>query len=129
MSANEMNMPNAVRTVLGKYVTFSGRASRPEFWWYYLFLFLLYLAAALIEGMVIHPMMGFEAYAPEAGQPLQVIIALALFLPTLAVAIRRLHDIDRSGWWYLVGLIPIIGTLVLLWWFTRPSSEGPNRFG
>lgn len=124
-----MNMTTAVKTVFSKFYTFTGRASRPEFWWYYLFIIILYIIAALIEGMVVHPLLGFEPYAPEAGQPLQVILTIAIFLPTLAVAIRRLHDIDRSGWWYLVGLVPIIGTLALLWWFTRPSSEGPNRFG
>lgn len=129
MTTSEMNMPDAVRTVLGKYVTFSGRASRPEFWWYYLFLFLLYFVAAAVEGYLLAPMLGLTPFAPESGQPVQVILSLALFLPTLAVAVRRLHDIDRSGWWYLVGLVPIIGTLVLLWWFTRPSSEGPNQFG
>lgn len=123
-----MNMIEAVKTVFTKFYTFSGRASRPEFWWYYLFLILLYIVAALLEGFVIHPLLGFEPFAPEGGQPIQVLLAISLFLPTLAVAIRRLHDIDRSGWWYLVGLVPIIGTLVLLWWFTRPSDEGPNRF-
>ena len=74
-------------------------------------------------------MLGFEPFAEEAGQPLRMLAGLALFLPTLAVTVRRLHDIDRSGWWYLLSLIPIIGILVLLYWYIQPGTEGPNQFG
>ncbi len=124
-----MNMIDAVKTVLGKYATFSGRATRPEFWWYTLFLILLMTVLNIVDGALVAPMLGFERFQPEAGQPVSMIVALGLMIPTIAVSVRRLHDSDRSGWWYLIGLVPIIGTLLLLWWYTRPSSEGSNRFG
>jgi uncharacterized membrane protein YhaH (DUF805 family) len=74
-------------------------------------------------------MMGFESFAPESGQPLSMVASLALLLPNLAVAARRLHDTDRSGWWLLLSLIPIIGTLVLLYFLVLRGTEGSNRFG
>ena len=124
-----MNFTTAVKSVLGKYAQFSGRATRPEFWYWCLALFGLNVVLAVVYGAFIAPLLGFEAFAPEAGQPLQMLASLALFLPSLGVAIRRLHDIDRSGWWLLVGMIPVLGLLVLLWWYTRPGTEGSNQFG
>ena len=70
-----------------------------------------------------------EPFAEEAGQPLRMVAGLILFLPTLAVTVRRLHDTDHSGWWYLLVVIPIIGILVLLYWYVKPGTEGPNQFG
>ena len=58
-----------------------------------------------------------------------MIESLVLLLPSLAVAVRRLHDIDRSGWWYLIIVIPIIGPLVLLYWYIQPGTDGSNQFG
>ena len=72
---------------------------------------------------------GHEAFAKEAGQPLQLLFNLATLLPTLAVTIRRLHDTDHSGWWILLGLIPVIGTLILLWWYIQRGTEGENNYG
>ncbi len=124
-----MTMIDAVKTVLGKYATFSGRAARPEFWWYTLFLLVLVAVLNIIDGAIIAPMLGFEPFQAEAGEPISTLVALALVIPTIAVSVRRLHDTDRSGWWYLIGIVPIIGTLLLLWWYTRPGTEGQNRFG
>jgi uncharacterized membrane protein YhaH (DUF805 family) len=73
--------------------------------------------------------MGFEAFEPNAGQPLSVIASLGLLIPNLAVAARRLHDTDRSGWWLLLGLIPVIGSLVLIFFLVQKGTEGSNRFG
>jgi len=124
-----MNMQSAVTTVLGKYATFQGRASRSEYWWYTLAFLLLAVAVNIVEGAVLAPMLGFETFDPAAGNPMSMIVSLALFLPTLAVAIRRLHDVDRSGWWYLIGFIPIIGVLVLIYWYVQPGTAGDNQFG
>ena len=124
-----MNMQTAVKTVLGKYATFSGRASRSEFWWFTLAVLILSIIVSIIDGAVVAPMLGFEAFADEAGEPLRVIESLVLLLPSLAVAVRRLHDIDRSGWWYLIIVIPIIGPLVLLYWYIQPGTDGSNQFG
>lgn len=113
----------AVRTVLSKYATFSGRASRAEFWWWILAVFLISIVTQIIDAAIVGPMLGFEGGDASAGQLLSLLLSLAVLLPALAVAVRRLHDIGRSGWWILLGLIPIIGFLVLIWFYTRPSDE------
>lgn len=122
------NMKLAVRTVLSNYATFTGRASRPEFWWWVLAVFLLSAITQIIDALLIAPMLGFEADAENAGQPLSMLVSLVLLLPGLAVAVRRLHDTGRAGWWLLLFLIPIVGVLVLIWFYTRPS-DGPNQWG
>ncbi len=124
-----MDMVTAVKTVLGKYAIFSGRAARPEYWWWVLATVILFFVLGLIDGALVAPMMGFEAFEPNAGQPLSVIASLALLVPNLAVAARRLHDTDRSGWWLLLGLIPLIGSLVLIFFLVQKGTEGSNRFG
>ena len=124
-----MDMMTAVKTVLGKYATFSGRATRPEYWWWVLATIILYIILGVIDGALVAPMMGQESFAPDAVQPLSVIASLALLLPNLAVAVRRLHDTDRSGWWLLISFIPIIGTLVLIYFLVLRGTEGSNRFG
>ena len=124
-----MTFTQSVRTVFSNYVNFSGRATRPEFWWWTLFVFILSLVLQIVDGAVIAPLLGFRPFAPEAGDPLGMVAALALLLPSLAVGVRRLHDIGRSGWWLLIALIPIIGLLVLIYWHVQPSEDGANRFG
>jgi len=118
----------ATRTVLSKYATFSGRASRPEFWWWVLAGFLATFVTQIIDGLVIGPMLGMTPGDENAGQPLSMVFSLAIFLPALAVGVRRLHDIGRTGWWMLISLIPIVGFLVLIWFYTRPS-DGENNWG
>ena len=72
---------------------------------------------------------GSGCLRPDAGQPLSLIVSLALLLPNLAVSVRRLHDTDRSGWWLLLSFIPIFGTLALLYFMVLRGTEGSNRFG
>ena len=124
-----MNMVEAVKHVMSNYANFSGRARRSEFWWWVLALILLQIVTSIIDGALIAPMLGAEAFSPEAGQPLSLLVALALLIPCIAVSVRRLHDLDRSGWWYLLGLVPIIGPLVLLFWYVQPGTAGDNQFG
>ena len=95
----------AVKTCFQKYVDFSGRAARPEFWWFFLF---------QILALVVTSMLGDLAYS---------IAALLLLLPALAVGARRLHDVGRSGWWQLLTLTGI-GYLVLLYWWVQPGKDG-----
>ncbi|WP_331774133.1 DUF805 domain-containing protein [Sulfurospirillum sp. 1612] len=97
--------------VLKNYVTFSGRARREEFWYFTLFSFLISLLLSAINPA------------------LSGLYSLAVLLPTLAVSARRLHDTDRSAWWLLLYLIPIIGLLVLILFFIFDSKPGANRFG
>ena len=122
------NMVAAVRKVLSNYATFTGRASRPEFWWWILAVFLATLAAQAVDAILIGPILGFDFGDESAGQPVSLLLSLAIFLPALAVGARRLHDMGKSGWWLLIGFVPIVGVLVLLWFYTQPS-EGPNAWG
>lgn len=122
-------MALAVRAVLSKYATFEGRAPRSEFWWWALAVFLMFIVTRLIDGALVAPLLGFSAFAPEAGQPLSLLLALGIILPNIAVGVRRLHDTGRSGWWILIGLIPLIGTLVLLYFYIQPSEGDENSYG
>ena len=115
-----MGFTDAVRTVLSRYAEFEGRATRPEFWWYALFYVLVQLAGGLLDA-ALFPNTVFGVVGNLA--------ALALLLPTLAVTARRLHDIDRSGWWQLVGLVPVLGLFALIWFCAQRGTPGTNRFG
>ncbi|MEH6836847.1 MULTISPECIES: DUF805 domain-containing protein [Falsihalocynthiibacter] len=119
----------ASRTVLSKYATFSGRASRPEFWWWVLSITVILAITRLIDGVIIAPLLGFDTFQSGSGQPLSFLISLAVILPNIAVAMRRLHDIGKSGWWLLIALLPVIGFLVLIYFYIQPSDKGDNEFG
>jgi len=99
-----------------RYAQFEGRAHREEFWMYALINFLVSIAFSIV-GWVIHLHFLGNLYA------------LAVIIPNLALGARRLHDTNRSGWWQLIGLIPIVGWILLLIWFITDSDEGPNNFG
>ncbi len=117
-----MTFSTAIRSCFSKYVTFSGRATRPEFWYFILFLFIAGVVFQIIDGSIF-------GYGDEAAAPLSVIWSLATFLPTLAVSARRLHDIGRSAWWLLLMLLPLIGTIILIVWYCTKSQEGANDHG
>ncbi|NTT85638.1 DUF805 domain-containing protein [Tabrizicola fusiformis] len=111
-----MNMTEAVKSVLSNYANFSGRAIRSEYWWFTL---------ANVIGSVI-----LNGIDMATGVPiLSLIWALALLVPGLAVGVRRLHDLDRSGWWLLIVLVPVVGVILLIYWFATRGTVGPNRFG
>jgi uncharacterized membrane protein YhaH (DUF805 family) len=110
--------------VMERYAKFDGRAGRAEFWWYVLANIILYVAALILVGI------GF-AIATGLGVAVVVlatVLYLALIIPSIAVAIRRLHDTDKSGWWLLLGLIPF-GGLVLLVFYAQEGTAGPNQHG
>lgn len=116
-----MTFGEAVRTCLTKYVTFSGRAIRPEFWYFILFSMGVWLILQIFTRFVEH------ISAPVAiGVP--IVVGLLLFPPHLAVSIRRLHDIGRSGWWVLIALLPVIGWILLIYWHCKPGV-GANSYG
>lgn len=128
-----MDFQTAIRTCLRKYVTFSGRASRPEYWYFVLFGFLGQMVFGVADNILFHSGRmttgpGFFSFASEGG-PLGALFSLAILLPGLAAAVRRLHDVDKSGWWLLIVVIPLIGPLVILYFLVQPSTPGPNRFG
>jgi uncharacterized membrane protein YhaH (DUF805 family) len=114
-----MGFGEAISSGFRNYVNFSDRASRSEFWYWALFASLLTLPARIID-LVIMAGGGFS--------PFGAIVGLAIIVPGIAVSVRRLHDLDRSGWWLLLGLTGI-GGFVLLFWDCMKGSDGPNRFG
>jgi len=134
-----MGFKEAVRTVLKeKYATFSGRASRSEFWWFQVFIYLV----SFVWSFVV----GFGSVGREPGQDfppwvivigiVSTLITLGMFLPAISVAVRRFHDRNISGWWFLglsvVTFVPIVGLLApiaMLVIFILPGTKGPNKFG
>lgn len=116
-----MNFPAAVMACLTKYATFSGRASRSEYWYFQLFVHLVLLGIVVIAASVED-----TAHVIGAGSSL---FYLAIILPSLAAAVRRLHDRNRSGWHYLWVLAPFFGAIVVLIWLCQKGVDGENRFG
>ncbi len=103
--------------VLKKYADFSGRARRREYWMFVLINFLI-ASGLTVLGMVIHPAMA-----------LYVLYLIAMFIPSLAVGFRRLHDTGRSAWWFLILLVPFIGAIVFLVWLCQDGKPGGNQWG
>lgn len=118
-----MGFVEAVKSGLKNYATFSGRATRSEFWWFALFQFIAILIPAIMSIT--------EANSGSFGifSILQVLISLGLILPSLALSFRRLHDTNRSAWWLLINLVPLIGGIVLLVFYCLKGTEGPNKYG
>lgn len=108
--------------VLKNYVGFAGRARRKEYWMFTLFSLIVAVVLAIIDGM--------GGFMTESGMGmLGLLYSLAVLLPSIAVSVRRLHDIDKSGWWLLLILIPLIGAIVLLVFAVMEGTRGDNRFG
>lgn len=114
-----MGFTEAIASGFSNYVNFSGRAVRSEFWYWVLFVVLASIVAGVIDRIL---------FSGGGVSPISGLLGLALFLPGLAVSIRRLHDLDRTGWWYLL-VFTIIGAIVLLIWYCMRGTTGPNRFG
>lgn len=115
---------------LRKYATFGGRARRAEYWWFALFYGLILIAATVLDVAVLGQSAPEDAPFGPPGIGLAGSLAVFAFLiPSIAVSIRRMHDLDRSGWWVLVGLTPIIGSIILLIWFCTRGTQGANAYG
>lgn len=110
-------------TVLKRYAQFSGRASRSEYWYFVL----IYILASVLLGF-LDGFLGTYSYTADVGL-LSGILILGLLIPSLAVSVRRLHDTNKSGWWLLIGLIPLIGGIVLLVFTCQKSDPQPNQYG
>lgn len=114
---------NWFMTALRKYAVFTGRSRRSEYWYFALFYFLILFALSIID--VFAGTMSVEA---EIGL-FSGIFGLAMVVPSIAVGVRRLHDIGKSGWWILIGFIPLVGWIILLVWACRDSQPGANAYG
>lgn len=108
--------------VLKKYAVFNGRAHRKEYWMFFLFNLIFAFALGFIEGFIgIASQVNYSV--------LSTLYGLAVLIPGIAVAVRRLHDTDRSGFWLFIGLIPLVGTIILLVFFVTDSQAGDNKYG
>ena len=112
-----MGFVEAIKSGFSNYVNFNGRARRSEYWYWTLFVFIVLVACNVLSSVIPSIVM------------VQGIFTLAILLPGLAVAVRRLHDIGKSGWFILLTLIPLIGAIILIIWYCKDSDEGFNRFG
>jgi uncharacterized membrane protein YhaH (DUF805 family) len=127
-----MSFGQAVQSYFQNYVTFSGRAQRSAYWWVFLFNLLVATAAMILDRALG---LSFTMTAPTGEVisllygPIYVIVVLALFLPSLALTFRRLHDRNKSGWWLLLLFIPLVGAIVILIWFMMRGTVGDNRYG
>jgi uncharacterized membrane protein YhaH (DUF805 family) len=117
MREKRMTFSEAVKSGFDHYTKFDGRAGRPPFWWWFLFGILVSIGANIIDAIL-------GTWGVVNG-----LAGLALLLPNISVSIRRLHDTDHSGWWILIGLIPIIGWIVLIVFYVREGDAGENKYG
>jgi uncharacterized membrane protein YhaH (DUF805 family) len=115
-----MTFGEAIQSAFSNYVNFSGRAQRSAFWYWVLFGFI---------GGIVVSILDLSIFGTESYTPLSTLWTLGTLLPALAVSARRLHDINRSGWWILLSFIPIVGIIILIIWWAKPGEPGANRFG
>ncbi|NAW67157.1 DUF805 domain-containing protein [Photobacterium halotolerans] len=108
---------------LRKYAVFSGRAQRQEYWYFFLINLVITLALGIADNLLNTPGTG------EGAGLLGGVYSLAVLIPSVAVGVRRLHDIGKSGWWMLLSLIPVLGFVILLFFFAREGQPGPNEYG
>jgi uncharacterized membrane protein YhaH (DUF805 family) len=116
-----MGFTEAISSGFKNYVNFSTRAARSEYWFWTLFVVLVSIVTNILDALIVGTGSGFA--------PLSTIASLGLLLPGIAVSIRRLHDLDRSGWWLFIVLIPLVGAIILIVWYCTKGTDGPNRFG
>ena len=132
-----MNFIQSISTCMRKYVTFSGRATRSEFWWFYLFTVLVNLVATSQASSFVPTLLDGQDMTENESSYflnnffflyLSTITSLILLLPSLAVAVRRLHDVGRSGWWILIAFT-VIGIIPLLIWYVTDTKDEENVYG
>ncbi|OBK27909.1 hypothetical protein A5634_21360 [Mycobacterium asiaticum] len=111
-----MGFGQAISTGFIKYFNFSDRACRSEFWYWTLFTFIVSLGTSIIDAQL-------------DSQIVSGLFSLATFIPSIAVSVRRLHDIDRTGWWVLIAFVPLLGIVVLLVFWVTEGTRGTNQYG
>jgi len=114
-----MNFSEAISAGFAGFFDFETRSQRSAYWYWTLFVLLVGLVTGFIDIVIFGP--GVSIF--------NILSSLVLLIPGLAVSVRRLHDIDRSGWWLLLALIPVIGWFVLIYWAVQAGTDGDNDFG
>jgi uncharacterized membrane protein YhaH (DUF805 family) len=137
-----LDFTTSIGTCFSKYATLSGRASRSEYWFFSLFyvigLVTIYVASLVLGALLLGSpftlvwggigLLGLLG-ALGAGGVLAFLFGLVMLIPHWAVSVRRLHDSDKSGWWLLLGLVPVVGGLIVMILMLLPGTPGPNRYG
>jgi len=116
LASHRISFSDAISLAFKNYVNFKGRSTRAEYWWFFLFTFTL---SAITEAIDVFSSLGI----------MSTIFSLIVFMPSLTVGVRRLHDINKSGWWILMWFVPIVGWGLLIFWYTRRSDEKINMYG
>jgi uncharacterized membrane protein YhaH (DUF805 family) len=116
-----MGFGEAISSGFSNYVNFSARAARSEFWYWTLFVILVAIVANVVDAVVVGIGSGFA--------PVSTIVSLGLILPNIAMQVRRLHDTDRTGWWILIALVPLVGIILLIVWYATKGTDGSNQYG
>lgn len=126
-----MGFGDAVRSCFDKFLTFSGRARRSEYWWFVLFTIVGGIIASLIDHALFGSVVLETADSIEIIQNSVVggIFSLITLFPSLSVMVRRLHDTGRSGWWFWINLVPLVGWLIFLWFMLKAGDHGQNAYG
>ena len=119
LQGGPVDFQGAIRNQISNVLNFQGRASRSAYWWYALALLIVDVVLQIISGVA----------GSSALTLLVSLILIVVGLSGLSVGVRRLHDTNKSGWWILIGLIPIVGAIVLIVFMCTPGTPGPNRFG
>ena len=123
-----MGFVEAVKSFWSKYATFKGRSRRSEYWWIQLFLIFTNLAVAVIDLILMNG--DLERFIANGGGGIVGLVwILVTIVPALAVLVRRLHDTGKSGWWVLIGFVPLVGAIVLLVFTVLDSDSGENKHG
>ncbi|UWR22678.1 DUF805 domain-containing protein [Sulfitobacter sp. S190] len=117
--ADANSFTGALKDGFARFVDFRTRSSRPQFWWWCVWSIIISVGAAILDGSL----------GMFDSQPIGSLSSLVMLLPSLAVGVRRLHDIGRTGWWVLIALVPLIGFFVLLFFFVQKSEDSANRWG
>jgi len=117
-----VDFPEAVKLGFQRYIDLSGRSSRAEYWWFAFFIALVDIIATAVDTVVLGTDLG------DTGL-LAAVWGLATLIPSLAIGVRRLHDINKSGWWLLLWFVLVIGWIVLIVWAIKRGDDGPNKYG
>src|SRR3954465_12337949 len=120
----DMTFGQAISAGFANYLNFSDRAVRSEYWYWALFTIICSIVANILDTFIFH-----GGIVPGGMGIFAILVNLALLLPGIAVGVRRLHDLDRTGWWLLLICIPLVGAIVLIVWFCTRGTPGTNRFG
>ena len=117
----------AKKALMHNYANFNGRASRSEYWWFFLFGFLAVIPAMILDGLT--GIVLIDAGAGISYGPFYILTGMGILLPGISVMVRRLHDSGRSGWWYFIGLVPCVGFIILLVFLIQDGQPHPNDYG